>query len=48
LAYEQPSLIILVEPPPVLNSMLLDEPPTVWPLSVRARSDEAGVRELVD
>ena len=34
LAYGPPSLIISAEPPPELNSMLLDEPPTVWRLSV--------------
>ena len=34
LAYEQPSLIISVESPLVLSSLLLDEPPTVSPRSV--------------
>ena len=34
LAYEQPSLIISVEPPPVLSSPPHDEPPTVSALSV--------------
>lgn len=37
LAYEQPPLIILVEPRPELSSLLFDQPPTVSPLSVVPR-----------
>ena len=45
LAYEQPSLIISAEPPPVLSSPPHDEPPTVSPLSVVRRCSTCPAAE---